>query len=197
VPISGLTDGNTYYAYHSGGGIKLKANKDDASFIDITSTGATGKSHSLVKQGNLPSGDASETGMHSITAGVDASPFRGVAVTATNSDDIAGVGVSAAVSGGASVGVSGTVQIVSSDTTAYIGKFAQVNNDGNVGSNAGQSVKVAAGNAFHELMVSASIAGGTVGVGAGVTVGVQTLNTDAYIDNSAVVIAHKDVFVKA
>jgi len=58
-------------------------------------------------------------------------------------------------------------------------------------------VKVAAGNAFHQLMVSASIAVGESAWAGAVTVGVVTLNTDAYIDNSANVHTAKDVIIDA
>ena len=52
--------------YHNGGGLTLSATKGGPA-ITLTG-GATGKSHSIVKQGNLPSGDASETGMRDISA---------------------------------------------------------------------------------------------------------------------------------
>ena len=47
--------------------------------------------------------------------------------------------------------------------------------------NPDQSVVVAAGNMFHDLMVAAAVAGGEVGVGASVGVGLVTINTDASI----------------
>ena len=106
-------------------------------------------------------------------------------------------GVSAAVAGTAGVGVSGDVQVVTSNTSAYVGKSAQVNVP-NDGANAQQSVYVAAGNVLHQLMITASIAAsGSVGVGASVGVGVDETNTDATIDQSATVNAAKDVFVTA
>ena len=92
--------------------------------------------------------------------------------------------------------MSGTVQVVTSNTSAYVGKSAKVNVP-NLGAGVDQSVLVAAGNVFHQLLVAASVAGGEVGVGASVTVGVVTLNTDAYIDDSATVNAANDVVVSA
>ncbi len=195
-PIGGLEDGGTYYAIHVGGDSYKLAHEKGGSEITLDASQASGRAHSLVKNGNLPSGDASETtGIHTISEPNKSSGFKGVAVTATNSDDILGVGVSAAVSGGASVGVTGNVNIVHADTSATIGKHAKINTTGSPA--AGQSVLVASGNVFHALMVTVSIAGGTVGVGAGVTVGVVTLNSDSLIDESAEVHAAKDVVVMA
>src|SRR4029077_11884512 len=61
-----------------------------------------------------------------------------------------------------------------------------------------QSVRVAAGNQYHELSIAATIAvAGTVGVGVGVGVHIVTLNTDAYINDRAWGNAAKDVYVTA
>ena len=194
TPIGGLTDGATYYVIMAGGGIELTATKN-GSPITLNKAKATGKSHSIVLQGNLPAANAAQTGMSTIAPGTVAG-FKGVSVTATNSDNIAGVGVSAAISGSASVGVSGSVDVVKSNTAAYIGKSAQVNTA--PGANSAQSVQVQASNIFHELVLSTSIAiSGGAGVGAGVGVGLATLNTDAYIDNSATVDAQNNVVVAA
>src|SRR5712692_1213413 len=86
----------------------------------------------------------------------DPTPFSGVAVTATNSDDIAAVGISAGFSGTAAVNLSGSVNVINANTTAYIGSFANVNcgltcTDNVSGALADQSVRVAAGNQFHQL----------------------------------------------
>ncbi|MFL5756907.1 MAG: hypothetical protein ACJ77N_11475, partial [Chloroflexota bacterium] len=226
-PIGGLVDGGTYYAIVVATGnptkLKLAATYCDAvgtagdadncpqeSGVDhpvtpiVFSSNGTGKSHSIVKNGQAPAGDASETGLRDIKAkndGVNA--FRGVAVTATNSDDIAGVGVSAGFSGTAAVNLSGVVDVIHANTSASIGKSAKVNCgatcDGNVGgANTGQSVRVVAGNQFHELAVAATLAiAGTVGVGVGIGVHLVTLNTDAYIDDSARVNAMNDIVVSA
>src|SRR5439155_736002 len=89
TPIEGLQDGGTYYVIgntNGGAAFKLARTKEDAeagSQIDIGTTGMTGKSHSLVKQGNMPSSDASASGPHSVSAN-ELPGFRGVAVTATN-----------------------------------------------------------------------------------------------------------------
>ena len=179
--IGGLRSGQTYYATSVGSTahsttLQLAATKGGAA-IDLTSTG-TGKSHSIVEGGNTPSGDASETGPRVITPST--SSLSGVAVTASNSDDLAVVGVSAGISGTAAVNLSGAVAVVTANTSAYIGKSAIVNSGGDV--------RVAAGNQYHELSVAATLAiGGDAGVGVGVGIHLVTLNTDAYIDNSATV----------
>jgi hypothetical protein len=129
-------------------------------------------------------------------------------VTATNSDDIASVGISAGFAGTAAVNLSGAVDVLNVATTAHIGKSAQVNCGGtlpldpcadNVASpNAAQSVRVAAGNQYYELGIAATLAiGGTAGVGVGVGVHLANIKTDAYIDDGAQVNAAKDVSVTA
>src|SRR5262249_26525667 len=60
-----------------------------------------------------------------------------------------------------------------------------------------QSVLVAAADQFHLLIVSGSLAVGSVGVGVGVTVGVIDITTNASIGDGAVVNAAKDVAVIA
>ena len=189
--IGGLQSGQTYYALGvvstaNSTTLQLSATKG-GSAIDLTSTG-TGTSHSIVRGGDTPSGDASETGPRVITPSTTS--LSGVAVTASNSDDIAAVGVSAGFSGTAAVNLSGAVAVVTANTSAYIGKSAVIDSAGDV--------KVAAGNQYHELSVAATLAiGGTAGVGVGVGVHLVTLNTDAFIDNSATVNAGGNVSVIA
>ena len=132
TPIGGLVDGATYYAIVVSSGnptvMKLAATKG-GSAINLTSLGS-GKSHSIVQAGSQPSGDASETGPRTITAPSDA--LSGVAVTSTNSDDIAAVGVSAGFSGTAAVNLSGAVAVVTANTSAFIGKSATIDTGGDV-----------------------------------------------------------------
>ena len=198
TPIGGLTDGATYYVIAEGGNsYELAATADDAHAnnpITLNKALATGKSHSLVKQGSMPSSDVNNSAPHTVSAGTSTG-FRGVAVTATNSDDVNAVGVSV---GGGEVGVSvsGTVDIVTVNTKATVDNNASVNSD-STGVNAGQSVLVAAGNQFHMLLVSASLAVGEVGVGAGVNVAVLNIHADALINDHATVNANKDVVTSA
>ena len=189
--IGGLQSGQTYYAINvtsttNSTHLQLSATKG-GSAIDLTSTG-TGTSHSIVRGGDTPSGDASETGPRVITP--TTTSLNGVAVTASNSDDIAAVGIAAGFSGEAAVNLSGAVAVVTANTSAYIGKSAEIDSAGDV--------TVAAGNQYHELSIAASIAvSGGAGVGVGVGIRLLTLNTDAFIDNSAVVNAGGNVSVIA
>ena len=190
-PIGGLQSGQMYYAInvtstaHSTH-LQLAATQGGPA-IDLTSTG-TGISHSIVRGGDTPSGDASETGPRVIVPSTTS--LNGVAVTASNSDDIAAVGISAGISGTAAVNLSGAVAVVTANTSAYIGKSAQITSAGDV--------EVTAGNQYHELSVAATLAiGGDAGVGVGVGVHLVTLNIDAFIDNSATVNAGGNVSVVA
>ena len=170
------------------GGSVLPANP-----IHLDASKATGRSHSLVEQGKTPSSDASQEGPQTVTTGTRTG-FTGVGVSATNSDTIAAVGVSAAIGGTAGVGVSGTVSVITVNTNATIGKHADVND--NAGAAAGPNVLVAAGNQFHQILAAASIAiGGSAGVGASVDVLVLHLNSNALIDDSATVRATNDITV--
>ena len=124
APIGGLVDGGTYYVIGSGthGPFQLAATRCEAvgfgadssckdengnpiavTPIVLDASQATGKSHSLVKQGDMVGGDASAFGPRQIVNQTETG-FHGVAVTATNSDDIAAVGASVGVGGSAGVG---------------------------------------------------------------------------------------------
>ena len=144
----------------------------------------------------MPSPDASSFGPTSVTQ--TQHTVNGVAVVATNSDDIASVGVDVSVGSSAGVGVSGTVDIANVNTNATIGKSALIN-DPTAGSPAGnQSVVVTAANQYRLLVVSASVAiGGGAGVAIGVNVGVLNINATALIDNNATVNAAKDIVVSS
>src|SRR5260370_39337690 len=62
----------------------------------------------------------------------------------------------------------------------------------------GESVRVSAGNQFHEVGIAATLAiGGSVGVGVGVGVDLIRVKTDAFIDNSAQVNDGGDIAVVA
>jgi len=210
TPIGGLTDGGEYYACVSGGGnqVALEASTatscNSAHYVTL-SGGATGRSHSLVKKGDEPSANASAENASTVSAGTT-SGFHGVAVTATNSDNIAAVAISAGGAGSVAVNVSGAVNVVNATTLAYIGQSAHVNcnltdstctnNVANAGAN--QSVDVAAGDSFQQLGIAGSLAvGGDVGVAPGASVRVATITTKAYIDNSAVVHANNTIAIQA
>src|SRR5581483_5814621 len=129
--------------------------------------------------------------------------FRGVAVTANNSDNVGGFGISFGFSGTAAVNLAGVVNVENIHTSAHIGDSAKVNCGvdctTNVSSpNGAQSVRVAAANQYYELEVAASLAiAGTAGVAVPVTVRVVNIDTYAYIGNGAAVNAEKDISVTA
>ncbi|HEY8830258.1 MAG TPA: hypothetical protein VIM83_06635, partial [Candidatus Limnocylindria bacterium] len=201
-PIGGLVDGQTYYAHIDGGAIQLmdKKSTDGGTVIPLTSNGS-GRSHSIVLSGMQPSGDASAYGPRTISAG-STTGFRGVGVTATNSDDIAAVGISAGIAGSVAVNLAGSIDVSTINTSASIGSSALVNCAdatcaANVsGANAAQSVRVAAANQFNELGIAGSVAVG-LDAGVAVPVGVRIihLNSDAFINDSAKVNARGDISV--
>src|SRR5690606_34197972 len=104
TPIGGLVDGGSYYVKMTSDRVlQLTTSKCltespvpsgcTGVFIPLDASVATGRGHSIVLQGAQPSPDPSAvSGVRSVTPDTD-EDFVGVAVTATSSDDIAGVGV--------------------------------------------------------------------------------------------------------
>ncbi len=120
---------------------------------------------------------------------------QGVAIAATNRDDIETY--SAAIAGGSvGVAVAAAVNVINTDTQAYIGNGASVNGDQS-GANAAQSVTVAAVNDFHHVALAAGAGFGAVGVAPGVDVTVLSGTTTASIGSGASVKAKDDVTVDA
>ena len=89
-----LEDGETYYVVAAGANT-LKLSKEKGGPAIVFSSVGTGRSHTIVESGSLPAADPSSFGPRTIDNPSLPTPFRGVAVTATNSDDIAGVGIAA------------------------------------------------------------------------------------------------------
>ncbi len=85
-----------------------------------------------------------------------------MAVTATNQDDIEVFTMSLA-GGMVGIAISAGVNVITTDTVAFIGAGAQVNVD-DTGANTYQSVKVAAANDFYHVAVAGTLAVGAVGV---------------------------------
>jgi hypothetical protein len=121
--------------------------------------------------------------------------FRGVAVSATNVDDIEVFTVSLGF-GTVGIAISAPVNVIDTTTHAYIGDDAQVNADTS-SAGAAQSVLVGAGNDFHHISVAGSIAAGTVGVSPAADISVLTFVTKAEIRSGATVNARNDIFVTA
>ena len=188
TPIGGLVDGGEYYAENVGGActncleLWTKKPADGGTKITLTDPGSNaGKSHSIVGAGNTPSGDASALGPRVITKGTDS--FRGVAVTANNSDNLGAFGISFGFSGSAAVNLAGVVNVENIHTSAHIGDSAQINCGATcaanvAGPNGLQSVRVAAANQYYELEVAASLAiGGDAGVAVPITVRIVNIDT--------------------
>ena len=132
IPIGGLVDGGEYYAENVGVActnclqLWTKKPADGGTKVILTDPGTdAGKSHSLVGAGNTPSGDASALGPRVITKGTDS--FRGVAVTANNSDNLGAFGISFGFSGSAAVNLAGVVNVENIHTSAHIGDSAKIN----------------------------------------------------------------------
>ncbi|MBI1398269.1 MAG: LEPR-XLL domain-containing protein, partial [Betaproteobacteria bacterium] len=134
------------------------------------------------------------TGQRVARADTDAG-FSGLAVTATNRDDVETY--TFAIAGGqVAVAVPASVNVVDTKTRAWVGSGAAVNTDA-AGAASGQSVLVGAGNDFSYLAVEACAGGGYVGVATGVGVSVLKGLTEAFIADAAQVFARNDVTVKA
>ncbi|RZL64885.1 MAG: leukotoxin LktA family filamentous adhesin [Variovorax sp.] len=123
--------------------------------------------------------------------------FRGVAVTATNSDSVKSYAVTGAGAGAAAITVGANVSTVDTETQAVIAGGAKINQTADA-ANAAQSVRVAAGNEqFHLGLAGAASGAGAVAVGAGADVFVAKNDTLAAIDTGARVKAARDVQVLA
>lgn len=121
--------------------------------------------------------------------------FRGVAVAATNQDEIHTFTISLA-GGMVGVAVSAGVDVVHANTEAFIGNNASVNAS-DASAAAAQSVLVGAGSDFHHLSVAGSLAVGYVAVAPAVGVNVIGNTTRAAIGDGATVRAKDDVRVEA
>ncbi|HUU83030.1 MAG TPA: hypothetical protein VM243_05950, partial [Phycisphaerae bacterium] len=122
--------------------------------------------------------------------------FRGLAVQAQSSEDLFAIGASAG--GGFYAGLAGgvAVEVIDSDTQAYIGQGAQVNQD-TENEHPGQAVNVSAANRLSVFALGGGLGLGAAGVAGGVDVGIIRNDTTAYIGDDAVVEARHDVDVNA
>ncbi len=212
APIVGLIDGGTYY-YKSLGGNTFqlldKKSADGGTPIAISLTDpsgilpdTSGRGHSITKAGTAPAGDPSATGPRTIVSGSNAG-FRGVAVTANNSDNIGAFGVGVSIGGTAGVSLAGAVAVNTIHTSAHIGASAHVNCGATcatnvAGAHVGQSVQVSAANQYYELGIAASLAiGGTAGIAVPVAVRVVGIDTYSYIGTGSHVNARNNIAVTA
>ena len=189
---------------HAGHGIETS----DASTLDIAASGdrSAFKAQGKVGTPKLASmnlkgddnpqqvNDPSLTGVRTTALGVR-DGFQGVAVTATNRDDIRSFTVTFGA-GSVGVAVSAGIADIKADATATIGDGALVN-ESLTGANASQSVLVGAGNDFHHLSVGVGVGVGKVGIAPTVGVNIITNTTAAAVGASATVRAMNDITVDA
>ncbi|HSB87529.1 MAG TPA: hypothetical protein VLD86_14555, partial [Ilumatobacteraceae bacterium] len=139
-------------------------------------------------------GSIDNSGSFGVTDSTD--DVRGVYVAALSSEDYFAVAV--AGSGGLGAGVSGavTVEVIDSNTRAYIDAGALINTD-TTGVNANQDVHVVAANELKSFIIDGSIAGSGGGaIAGGVDVAIFRNDTSAWIAGSDVR-ARRDIAVAA
>ena len=163
----------------------IEANQDvnvDSDTSTLSAQGEVGLAEleemDVDQQGGSDTNDESLTGQRTLTPGT-INNFHGIAVTATNRDDIETYTLSLAVAI-AGVATSGGVNVINADTTAYVGANANLNAN-IVGADALQSVHVAAGSDFHHFALAGSVAAGLVGVSPSVGVTVLRNSTTAFL----------------
>ncbi|HVC51376.1 MAG TPA: LEPR-XLL domain-containing protein, partial [Stellaceae bacterium] len=146
------------------------------------------------KNTDMSTEDPSLSGVRTAGLATDTG-FHGLAVTASNRDEVRTFTVSLA-GGLVGVAVSAGVDVSNATTKAYIGDNATINGDTTLADPA-QSVLVGAGSDFYHLSVAGTLAGGAVGVAPAVGVNVITNKTEASIGASATVNALGDIAVAA
>ncbi|MCP3937208.1 MAG: hypothetical protein GY708_17790, partial [Actinomycetia bacterium] len=127
--------------------------------------------------------------------------FKGVAVTAVNSDQVELYTLGAASGSQTAVQVSVGVNAVDVDTRAVIGNSAQINQTANAAAGATdeQSVHLAAGSDFFTRSIAGGISGsaGEAAATPGVSVAYITIDTHAYVEESANIHAEHNLTVHA
>ncbi|TVT46933.1 MAG: leukotoxin LktA family filamentous adhesin [Denitromonas halophila] len=142
------------------------------------------------------SDSAALTGQRTASRGTTTG-FQGLAVTATNKDDVETISATGAAAGSAAITLAGDVNVITTTTTAEIANNAQINQN-NTGAGAGQSVLVGAGNDHYQMGIAGSASGaGAVGIGAAADVLVAKHTTTAKVGDSADIRARKDVSIEA
>ncbi|MEL6105485.1 MAG: right-handed parallel beta-helix repeat-containing protein, partial [Planctomycetota bacterium] len=178
----------------------IEANGD----VSLDSDSGTLKAQGEVGLADLDSINADQQGGNdandqSLTSQRLATPtttsFRGLAVTATNRDDIETYTISLA-GGIAGVAISAGVNVINTNTNSYLGDGATINGD-NTGANAAQDVLVASGNDFYHFALAGTLAAGVVGIAPAVGVTVLQNNTTAEIRAGVTLNVRDDVQLKA
>ncbi|MCB1953017.1 MAG: leukotoxin LktA family filamentous adhesin, partial [Rhodocyclaceae bacterium] len=170
----------------------------DGSFDTTYTANGTDEGEISAPAASNPDGSdsAALTGQRVASRGT-ATGFQGLAVTATNKDDVETISATGAAAGSAAITLAGDVNVITTHTTAEIADNAQINQN-NTGAGTGQSVLVAAGNDHYQMGIAGSASGaGAVGIGAAADVLVAKHTTLANVGDSADVRARKDVSVIA
>lgn len=129
--------------------------------------------------------------------------FHGVAITATNRDDIEDYTISLA-GGTAAFAISAGVNVLDVNTRAFVGTGAKIN-ESTAGANPDQDVLVAAGSDFAHVNFGGSVAAGQVGIGPAAAISTINEHTEARIGwdaegevaTAATANARRDVTVRA
>ena len=165
-------------------------------------TGDTSQS-GMIRDTDLDNSDIPVLDDPSFTQDRNATPdtisgFRGVAVTAVNSDQIEMYNIGAGGAGGsAAVSVALGLNIVTETTYAHINDGARINQD-RVNAGDDQSVLVTAGNDFFTRAIGGALAGsGSAAATPGLELAFLGMDTQAWIGHSALVSASDDVIVTA
>lgn len=121
---------------------------------------------------------------------------KGVAVTASSQNTVRTVAIGAGASGSVAATGSASINVVTNNTSAFVGKDASINQHGG---DSEQAVLVAAGSDYFTLGVNGAgaVSTGAAGVGAGADVSILKNTTKAYVDDKTKVAAAKDIDVKA
>ncbi|WP_158589118.1 leukotoxin LktA family filamentous adhesin [Alginatibacterium sediminis] len=107
--------------------------------------------------------------------------FKGLAVIASNKDDIETIAATGSIGGTGAVTLAGDVNVIDTNTLAQVGNSSIVNSD-NTNANNQQQVLVAAGNDHYQMGIAGSAsAGGSAGIGAAADVLVANHQTRAIV----------------
>ncbi|MEO1004704.1 MAG: hypothetical protein AAFW67_02390, partial [Cyanobacteria bacterium J06638_38] len=206
-----VIDKNTEAFVADGATVQAKALRDQGITANtgqfaVSFTNDTGSETSEVQAPGAHDADVNEDGSNDVNnnaltqqrvATAQTQTIKGLAIAATNKDDLETIAASGGISGSVAVNLSGDVNVMKSNTSAYIGENAQINAN-NESDGADQSVLVAAGNDYYHLGIAAvGSVGGTAGITPGGDVTIIENTTKAYIDDNVTLNAQKDLTVIA
>jgi hypothetical protein len=132
----------------------------------------------------------------SVLAGNKSTVIKGLVVQAVSVENVTSIVGGGSVSLGLSIAGAGVATVLDSNTVAFIGTNAKIN-ESTPTAGSDQSVHVGALNKSRVFSVSVNILGGSVGLAGGIDLGILRNDTNAYIGTGAIVNAKKDVLVLA